>query len=310
MRALIKQFFLQSDEWLELNELLYDAVGVRLNDKKKNQYYCLGILNNRILSILDGPHIVDLDNMESLVSFSKQLQVHEVNLKPKQIYIKFPAVHIGSNFKNRDQVLRDIGFKKQQWLTAFVDLTYEKDFLFKLIEHSARKSIKKCQRLGLAVSRCRNYEEFIEKFCNGYLNNSNKIWSPKLKYKYDCMWSLHERVYQFFYIEYDGMVIATLGAYQYGDHATEIMSSIASNARKLKLPAQDILHWEVFNFYRELGLKKFDLAGYSPSPLSTKEHGIMKFKKKWGVVEMRADIFTKDISFFQFIKSFLRKIYA
>lgn len=70
--------------------------------------------------------------------------------------------------------------------------------------------------------------------------------------------------------------------YIFNGVATEIASGTMPLAYELKLPAQDLLHWEMMLEAKRLGAHTFDLAGVAPLPRNSKEEGIRRFKEKWG----------------------------
>lgn len=76
--------------------------------------------------------------------------------------------------------------------------------------------------------------------------------------------------------------MAVLGMLIFNGVAREIASAIIPEAYKQKIPAQDLLHWELLLEAKRLKCHTFDLAGVSPNPVSPKEKGIRRFKEKWG----------------------------
>ena len=109
--------------------------------------------------------------------------------------------------------------------------------------------------------------------------------------------------YHYFIAEsINGSTLATLGMYIFNGVATEIMSTLAPEALKLKVPAQDILHWEMMLEAKHLGCLTFDLAGINTNPQTPKEIGIRRFKEKWGGEYVEYYTYKKEMKPFCFIK--------
>jgi len=49
-----------------------------------------------------------------------------------------------------------------------------------------------------------------------------------------------------------------------------------------KLYSQDLIKWKIIEWGVENNMNYYDLAGANPLPLSKKEDGILRYKKKWG----------------------------
>lgn len=178
------------------------------------------------------------------------------------------------------------GYDLHHWATYLVDLSLEEDALFMSLEHAARKGIKKAAREGIFVKRVEVWDEYLDLFLEPYMSWSGaqgdrkpsnsvakKIWDH----------SGHSDFYRYYVaIHPDGTPLAVLGMYMFGGVATEITSGLSPEAIKRKIPAQDLLHWEIFLEAKREGCHIFDLAGVSPEPATTKEENIRRFKKKWG----------------------------
>ena len=49
-----------------------------------------------------------------------------------------------------------------------------------------------------------------------------------------------------------------------------------------KLYSQDLIKWKIIEWGVEHKMNYYDLAGANPVPVSKKENGILRYKKKWG----------------------------
>jgi lipid II:glycine glycyltransferase (peptidoglycan interpeptide bridge formation enzyme) len=70
--------------------------------------------------------------------------------------------------------------------------------------------------------------------------------------------------------------------YVFNGVATETASALTAHAYSQKIPAQDLLHWEMMLEAKRMGCHTFNLAGVSPNPIDPKSEGIRRFKEKWG----------------------------
>lgn len=196
------------------------------------------------------------------------------------------AQDIGDHFTDR-------GYASQSWATYLVDLTPDEDTLFMNLAHAARKCIKRCRREGVITRTLTTHAEFLTEFLPCY--NDMECASGRTPTHCDpAMIDGWEDLYTYFLAEKDGHPIAALGMFAVNGVATEIMSSISVSALKEKIPAQDLLHWELMLWAKRTGCHTYDLAGFNPTPKSPKEKGIARFKKKWGGEPVNHNVFRKE----------------
>jgi lipid II:glycine glycyltransferase (peptidoglycan interpeptide bridge formation enzyme) len=93
----------------------------------------------------------------------------------------------------------------------------------------------------------------------------------------------------------DKDILACLGMYVFNSVATENASSLSPLAYQNKIPAQDLLHWEMMLEAKRMGCHTFDMAGVNPNPQTPKESGIRRFKEKWGGKYVEYNIYHKDM---------------
>lgn len=198
------------------------------------------------------------------------------------------------------------GYSANSWATLLVDLTSSEEVLWRSIDHSVRKGIKKCERLGLRVREIGGLEDFMRSFYQPY-RSTEEAYGRAVNPSYFSEVTLredHDRYYRHFVAEnLDGTVLATLGMYLFNGVATEVASALTPVAYRQKLPAQDILHWELFRSAKAAGCQIFNLAGVSPNPQNEKEVGIRRFKEKWGGRYVEYDKFEKHGSRWKFLAS-------
>ncbi len=215
-----------------------------------------------------------LDRIEAL---GRELGIGSINFPNPPVHAPWTNdIAFAVPFEARD-------YRAKPWATFIVDLTREEDDLFASAKHAARKGVRKCRKNGITVSLCRNSEEFVNDFYASYYESEIDEGGDRLRRARDW-WSIDGgRHYRFFTAkDAKGRVLATLGTYCFGRIATEIMSSRTKLGQDCGLPAQDLLHWEIFCAHKAAGDEAFNLAGVNPSPKDRGEEGIYRFKEKWG----------------------------
>jgi lipid II:glycine glycyltransferase (peptidoglycan interpeptide bridge formation enzyme) len=249
------------------------------------------------IECLDGPVIFDhARSVESTQLILRHvLRVAKRNLTTHIHLIPSHVSRYASDEKMAN-VYQEFGFEAKKWGTYLVDLKKDEEELFKLIMHSARKCIKKCQREGLKVIAIKSYEEFEERYWQPYVK-AEAYFGRKANLARKDIWGEDKDNYYHYYIVEDkqGETVAVLGMYIFNGVATEIASSIMPQAYEQKIPAQDLIHWEMMLEAKRLGAHTFDLAGVNPNPQTPKEEGIRRFKGKWGGKYVEYYVYRKNM---------------
>jgi hypothetical protein len=249
-----------------------------------------------MLDLGDGPVLENiLDEgvlralLETIDSLSARLGVDE---------IRFAGIRPASVFtmESMRALMVRFGYEPREWRSAVVDLAQGDDKLLKSVRQAARKGIRKCRELGIAVEVFAAAEAgaldslFEAEF--GRIDRRNPTYGRIIAtLKADVAGA-----YRFFVARKpDRGIVAVLGSYRLNGTATEITSLRSADKAAQRFPAQDLLHWEAFRHYRSLGDTRFDLAGYNPNPRNAKEEGIRRFKQKWGGTEHVTWSFVKDL---------------
>jgi len=236
------------------------------------------------LECLDGPVVFDHDRAKESI---RLILKHVLRLAKRNLatHINLIPSHMSRYASDEGiaNLYQEFGFEAKKWATYLVDLTKEEEELFKLISHAARKCIKKCQREGLKVVSLKSYEEFEERYWQPYVK-AEAYFGRKANRARKELWDEDKENYYHYYIAEDQQreTLAVLGMYIFNGIATEIASGLMPHAHEQKIPAQDLIHWEMMLEAKRLGAHTFDLAGVNPNPQAPKEEGIKRFKEKWG----------------------------
>ncbi len=273
----------QTPLWANLNEYFN---GLDPYEFAHGGIACLFGYDNKNSSITSfgGPVIPNNVSEEDFETFIKELlkKLKNENIDQVNFRALFPLRAWQENYET---TLTDCNFKREQWKTFIINLRPSEDELFKNLHHAARKGMKKARQLGVRIYRCGGFEEYYDEFLVPYLKSTKR--SIKEKKFYRDGWELDKnKCYSYWVAKtQQGELLGFLGSYRYDGVATEIMSSLTPVAWEQKIPVQDLLHWEIIKYHKNLGDLYFDLAGFNPNPISEKEKNIKRFKEKWGGVE-------------------------
>jgi lipid II:glycine glycyltransferase (peptidoglycan interpeptide bridge formation enzyme) len=236
------------------------------------------------LECLDGPVIFNHDRVEEISQFVLE---NIIRLAKRTFSTHIQITPATTSRYALDKKVSTIyqrhGFELKEWATYLVDLTPEEDDLFKSLKHASRKCINKCNHMGLKVTKIRSFEELEERFWKPYVH-AEAYFGRKANYVKRETWDEdREKSYHYYIVEdQQGEVLAVLGMYIFNGVATEIASTLMPKAYEEKIPAQDLIHWEMMLEAKRLGASIFDMAGVNPNPTTAKEEGIRRFKEKWG----------------------------
>lgn len=297
-----KPFFLQITDTGDPSAFFSFQVQFPYIKENSRKYRIINGVSNLFFQKLvasGGPVIVRDENAEQIVSsllayldsFSQKHHTFSISLSPFRY-----EPHYSKDIRILN-VFEKFGYTRKIWGTYLVDLTQDEDKLWMSLEHSARKSLKQMHDKGVCIKKVTNYSEYIEKFVIPYNRMEKEFGRTELPlFLFENIKNInnYDKYYHYFYAELDGKIEAVLGMYVYNRYATEIMSTTSKYTYENKLYAQDLLHWEMFKYAKDLGCHTFDLAGVNPNPTNAKEEGIHRFKKKWGGKYIEYPIFEKE----------------
>jgi len=240
------------------------------------------------LEWLDGPVIYSSEEAEIKEAIEALLEWIDLRAKKRKIKSissgEFTHLSKWGSDGEIVKLLLYYGYKANHWATYLVDLNLKEDELWARISHASRQNIKKAQNLGVRIRDISCFEELKAVYFPSY---QSARAAAGLKVDPLPIWQIaweedKERYYRYYVAESgQGEVLATLGMYIFNGVATEFAASLSPRALQEKIPAQDLLHWEMFLRARNLGCHTFDLAGVNPFPCDAKEKGIRRFKEKW-----------------------------
>lgn len=253
---------------------------------------------SRWLEWIDGPVVYSSNDYDVLGAFDLLLKrVCEQARSDRLSGVRalgMPHASPWAADRRLQPIFSNRGFLPARWGTYLSDLTRDESTLWKSIDHGARKSVNKARAMGARVVRVTSFSEYATRFDGPYRAvEIAQGRTPNPISVAEVMWDEDQDGYYRYYIatSAEGETLGTLGMYVFNGVATETSSSLAASAYLQKIPAQDLLHWEMMLEAKRAGCHTFDLAGVSPSPADSKAEGIRRFKQKWGGVYSEYDRF-------------------
>ena len=177
----------------------------------------------------------------------------------------------------------DDNFNLIKWSTFAIDLSKSKEELLQNIDkHSGRKNIQRAIKRGITIMEIDDtnlYDYFL-------LLNESKESSNPINSNYELfskMWNILKPYGRGgFLAKKDGIPISGLSFSSLCGHIIEGGVARSSTDKTNVLYSQDLIKWKIIEWGLENNMKWYNLAGFNPEPVSEKEKGIFRFKKKWG----------------------------
>lgn len=307
--------FCQSSQWSEINQAVNQKKPqyLMLKEPNKPKIGSLFFLSttrdwktplrkllrkkNGVLESHGGPIVSPESCLDDVARFLGYLDDYCAKHSIALVRICFSPFFTWQSDETFHAVLNEKGFKRKAWQTNIVDIKVNPEEQFSMWPHMLRKAIKKCDKEGIIVRRCQTKNELIEKFLKPFFDTRRELgYQVPSDIENHCWWDLDaQKSYNYFCSETaDGKVLATLGTFRFNKVVTEIMSERTLIGREMKLPAQDFLHYKAFEYHHSQHDQYFDLAGFNPNPLDSKEAGIQKFKLKWPGQIYHCDVVEKQ----------------
>ena len=169
------------------------------------------------------------------------------------------------------------------WISFLIDLHKPKDELYKNIEkHSGRKNIERSIKRGVIIEEIteKSYNEYIELINNERKASGKELVDNDRMYRWwDTFGSLGLTG---FLARKDNVPIGGLLFSFFNKYIIEGGVARTPEDYVNKLYSQDLIKWKIIEWGVQKRMNYYDLAGANPGPISEKEQGILRYKKKWG----------------------------
>ncbi len=186
------------------------------------------------------------------------------------------------------------GFAREERSTIVIDLKEDLDTIWKNMDPSCRKDIKKAEKEGFTVQMNKNYEAFLE--LHDRLRQAKGL--PPNQLSIDFM----KKYGALFSFESQGSLVG--GCFVLVD-TLDMLAMIAAT-RRLEVPesvrpfiasGNRLMNWEIIKFGKEKGVEAFDQGGfYTGSNPNTELEKINTFKKRFGGTVRGDYMYFKDYS--------------
>ena len=183
------------------------------------------------------------------------------------------------------KIIESRAFYRKTWASLLIDLTVNEEMLWSNMKASARKAVNKANRLNIRIEEILSTNDFNTNWLASYrkfeVAAGRKVYSEEW---FRTFWDFgHGKTHRYFVaLDSEATVMAVLGMNVFNKTAREFNSAMNPIAYEKRIPAQDLLHWEMIKVAKNDGCTIFNLAGVDPEPKEKKARGIRQFKEKWG----------------------------
>lgn len=174
-------------------------------------------------------------------------------------------------------------FKIVPWCSFLINLNESKETLYQNIDkHSGRKNIERSIKREVVI------EEITDESFGDYidlLNNERQSTGIELadKEQMYTWWKTFRPIgLSGFLAKKDEKLIGGMMFSFFNQYIIEGLVVRTSEDYLQKLYSQDLIKWKIIEWGVENKMNYYDLAGANPEPVSEKENGIIRYKKKWG----------------------------
>jgi len=190
--------------------------------------------------------------------------------------------------------LPQIGLKHEKWNTFLIELKKPKDELFANIDkRSGRKNIERAIERGVTVEEITDSSilEYFELYNNTKRERGEQETTEEQMTNF---WKfLRPAGFSGFLARKDGWCIGGLLFSFFNKYINEWGVARSKMDNEEKLYSQDLIKWRIIEWGLDNKMDWYDLSGFNPNPISEKEEGIIRYKRKWGGKEMSQWIIKK-----------------
>jgi len=173
--------------------------------------------------------------------------------------------------------------KTKQWGTFLINLNQPKKEIYEKIDkHSGRKNIERAMKRGVIIEEIteNNLQDYVNLFniSNESMGREKTTIENMLKW-----WKLFTPLgYSGFLAKKDDKILSGMFFSYLGKFIIEGGIIRSDEDKKNNLYSQDLIKWKIIEWGIDNKMNFYNLAGFNPNPISEKEKGILRYKKKWG----------------------------
>ncbi len=171
----------------------------------------------------------------------------------------------------------------EKWATYIIDLKKSiDDTKIKLDKKNTIKNIKRSMERGVELAEINddNIADYA-KLLNQYrIQNHIEPYSDQ---QVIDLWNfLKPSGFHGYLSSKDGVLLGGITFSNFNGYINEWGIARTAQDTEEKLYSQDLMKWKIIEWGIDNNQNCFDLTGFNPNPISEKEKGILRYKKKWG----------------------------
>ena len=237
------------------------------------------LFGNRLISqpFLDfGGPVGKIDKNNFKIIFD---EIKNGQLKLEHIEIRFN--NFQPNYKDIENILLELGFKKELKRDQFILKLKNEEELWKNFHKHTRNDIRKAEKSNLEIKEIEGKKE-LNSFYFLYFKSMKSFGSPQHSKKFfENLWkNLYPDMIKGFNCYFQNKTIASIIGYLYKDCVYVIYS--ISNPKYRQCRPNDLLYWTFIKWSIKNNYKFFDLGQVEKdAKKGSHAYGIYKFKSKW-----------------------------
>ena len=190
-----------------------------------------------------------------------------------------------SPYWDKKEAFQKNGFTKEEKHNILIDLKTPKEEALKHLEKGLRKNIRRALDEKHTFIETPTYDD-LKEYYTIYKNHHLKLNLFIYPFSYlKAIWDhlISKDMAKFIIVKYNNKIGAGLIYSTFNSRMYEL--SIASSSEHHAYFPNDLLKWKAIEWGIKNNYKTFDISNVPVNPKKgTKEHGILRFKKKWGQI--------------------------
>ncbi len=175
------------------------------------------------------------------------------------------------------------GYAAAAWTSCLLPIDEEEQVIWGRFKQRTRTAIRKAMKAGLRYRKITDTDDYASNFHEPYARTSRLAGLPVPPLETVRFEAEFLPYFSYYVVEDEvGTSLAVQGMFQFNSMATVISLATMPEAHQRKLPATDLLYWEMMRTAKAQGCRSFNLTPLRSNPRSAKEAGIKLYKEKWG----------------------------
>lgn len=186
-------------------------------------------------------------------------------------------------YMDESEMFKSMGFVEEEKHNVLIDLNGTEEEIFKRLDKGLRKNIRHALESGATFIDTPTHED-LKEYYKLYEEHHRHLEIAPYPFTYvQAIWDylITKNLAKFLIIKYNGKIGAGIIFSAFNSRMYEM--SVASAAEYHSFFPNDLLKWKAIEWGIKNSYELFDISNVPVNPAEgTKEHGILRFKKKWG----------------------------